>query len=818
MRDILNNKYVLDNLIGKGAYGLVYKAHDIKDENKKYAIKRIDKKYLADDYLMNAYKEEMKIMRLMSHENSVNLFDDFKEDSNYNLVMELCDSDLDIELNKHFSEYGKGFSELEVWMIMNQFNKIFLKMTENNVIHRDLKLKNLMIKRDEKIEIIGFILKLGDFGFSKELSDAEDLTSTLLGTPATQAPEVRFTGLYNSKVDLWSIGVIMYQLLFKSLPFKSKTKGDLTREILNWKGVQFPQNNELSEICKDLINKLLKKEPKERIDFKEYFSHKFFLEEHKKELLEEQKRKKEKVEFKEIIDFDKKFNKLILIKEFNGYKLYKGKDLLNNKYVYIKELSRSLIDNNEQNKKIFETEIELLSKLRGNKFPLFFGLAKTDTLYYIIIEYFSGKILSDFSSKKIVLDESFKNYIYAQLSPAISEIKEKNLDLSENNFAFSFYENKNNFDVKFFDYGLISIFSEKKEKINFFKLENFLKFDSEENKPNVDFERKEPTVKDEDIENILEIVQNKINCIYEYFNIFLEEIKNDICMYNDTYKEITTFLYFCYLECRTIINFLKINGDYDVDKIDKTNQEIHIINFDKNNENNKYNYSKINFIDESKENNKYLYNRENPTFEYYLKIFIDLKNKLNDLYIKLEEYNKDVLINEKNDIDKKDELILITNSEINRMEVNCLNDKLTLSNHFVKKCLKEGNLDKLFKKIFENIIVNYYKGKKDKIKNELNFSKYLFEYIILLKAILGNVTGEKNFFEIINNIKGKEGVSFVSFIGGKIKSMKYEGIFEYNININNYYNYSCIQIKEGNNNIIEQFILFYKKIGNILIQ
>ena len=200
----------------------------------------------------------MKIMRLMSHENSVNLFDDFKEDSNYNLVMELCDSDLDIELNKHFSEYGKGFSELEVWMIMNQFNKIFLKMTENNVIHRDLKLKNLMIKRDEKIEIIGFILKLGDFGFSKELSDAEDLTSTLLGTPATQAPEVRFTGLYNSKVDLWSIGVIMYQLLFKSLPFKSKTKGDLTREILNWKGVQFPQNNELSEICKDLINQLIR--------------------------------------------------------------------------------------------------------------------------------------------------------------------------------------------------------------------------------------------------------------------------------------------------------------------------------------------------------------------------------------------------------------------------------------------------------------------------------------------------------------------------------------------------------------------------------
>ena len=256
--NILKGHYKIGNLLGQGAFAKVYKAQDTKDKNKFYAIKQLSKNRINDsDYLLKALEKEIEIMRLMDHENSVRLIENFETEDNYNIVMELCDTDLDVVLQKHFNKKKRGFNELELWLIMNQFNKIFLKMTKINVIHRDLKLKNIMIKYDKNVEILGFIIKLSDFGFSKVLND-EDITSTLLGTPSTQAPEIKNGKGYNKKCDLWSIGVIIFSLLFNRLPFKSKRKSDLFVEIANWKGVELPKdnNNPITETCSDLIKKL----------------------------------------------------------------------------------------------------------------------------------------------------------------------------------------------------------------------------------------------------------------------------------------------------------------------------------------------------------------------------------------------------------------------------------------------------------------------------------------------------------------------------------------------------------------------------------
>ena len=113
----------------------------------------------SNPYLVEALQKELSIMKLMSDENSVKLIEDFETEEKYNLVMELCDSDLDIELKKRKKKKKKGFNELEVQTIMNQFNKIFKKMQIEHVIHRDLKLKNIMIKKDKNIDIIGFLVK-----------------------------------------------------------------------------------------------------------------------------------------------------------------------------------------------------------------------------------------------------------------------------------------------------------------------------------------------------------------------------------------------------------------------------------------------------------------------------------------------------------------------------------------------------------------------------------------------------------------------------------------------------------------------------------
>ena len=126
---LLNKRYKLIKKIGEGSYGVVYKAEDKNNKNSLVAIKQISKMRInSNAYLLEALQKELYIMRLLSDKNSVQLIEDFETEEKYNLVMELCDSDLDIELKKRKSETKSCFNELEVQAIMNQFNVIFKKM------------------------------------------------------------------------------------------------------------------------------------------------------------------------------------------------------------------------------------------------------------------------------------------------------------------------------------------------------------------------------------------------------------------------------------------------------------------------------------------------------------------------------------------------------------------------------------------------------------------------------------------------------------------------------------------------------------------
>ena len=143
-------------------------------------------------------------MKLCESKNSVKLIEHLEDEENHYIIMELCDSDLEIILKKR----EKGFSENELKIILIQLNIILYKMHIKQVIHRDIKLKNILIKFDNNIPLIGFIPKLSDFGFSKIME--EDITQTKLGTPATMAPEILMNKKYNTKADLWSLGIIIY--------------------------------------------------------------------------------------------------------------------------------------------------------------------------------------------------------------------------------------------------------------------------------------------------------------------------------------------------------------------------------------------------------------------------------------------------------------------------------------------------------------------------------------------------------------------------------------------------------------------------------
>ena len=117
--------------------------------------------------------------------------------------MELCDNNLSQLLMEKKKEYKRFFNSEEILEIMKQLNNTFKIMKENNIIHRDLKLENILIKK----EIGKNIIKLTDYGCSKRLISISNYGNTQgVGTVIYMAPEILKGEEYNYKVDLWSIG------------------------------------------------------------------------------------------------------------------------------------------------------------------------------------------------------------------------------------------------------------------------------------------------------------------------------------------------------------------------------------------------------------------------------------------------------------------------------------------------------------------------------------------------------------------------------------------------------------------------------------
>ena len=294
--EIIKDQYRLIKEIGKGSFGNVYLVEDIKNAKNKFALKRIQSNKLNEsEYLLKAFKLELEVMKKCECENSVQLIEFFQTTHFHNMILELCDGDLDTILKTKET----GFSEQELKGILLQLNNVFKIMNKENIIHRDLKLKNILytsnIKTTElldrglnlsdefnensiQIKKDDITIKLTDFGFSKVLD--EDITSTKLGTPATMAPEIMMNVNkgYTNKVDLWSIGVISYQLLFKRLPFTGYNEQDLLNNIKT-KSLSFPSTKKLSDQCKELMTKLLQINPDQRLNWKEYYDHPFFMNE-----------------------------------------------------------------------------------------------------------------------------------------------------------------------------------------------------------------------------------------------------------------------------------------------------------------------------------------------------------------------------------------------------------------------------------------------------------------------------------------------------------------------------------------------------------
>ncbi|XP_014467426.1 PREDICTED: serine/threonine-protein kinase PLK4 [Dinoponera quadriceps] len=254
--------YKVLNLLGKGGYGCVYRAKCLRS-NTDVAIKMIDKKRMQAAGMVARVKQEVDIHSRLKHPAILELYTCF-EDTNYvYLVLELCHNG---ELQRFLKDQGsKTLSEERAARIIRQVVQGLLYLHSHQILHRDMSLANLLLTKDMQV-------KIADFGLATQLSRPDERHLTMCGTPNYISPEVATKSSHGPEADVWSLGCMLYTLLVGQPPFDTDTvKSTLTRVVM----ADYVMPHYLSENAKDLIDKLLKKNPEDRIRLRSIIKHPF---------------------------------------------------------------------------------------------------------------------------------------------------------------------------------------------------------------------------------------------------------------------------------------------------------------------------------------------------------------------------------------------------------------------------------------------------------------------------------------------------------------------------------------------------------------
>lgn len=254
--------FIFDKQIGDGKFGTVFLAHPRSDPKSNVAIKVIPQKVFS-----HRIEQELHLLKTIDHPNIVNFVSSFKDKSskqaNFYIVTEYWEGG---EMFRKIVDQG-GIDELEACGIMAQILSAVSFLHERSICHRDLKPENILFS-----EKGGSKVKLIDFGLSKQLKEGERMKKKL-GTPYYLAPEILEED-YGIEVDMWSLGVVAYVLLWGYPPFYGKDARELFINIYN---VNFEFCDDdwdfISEEAKDFIRRLLVKDPKVRMTAKEALNH-----------------------------------------------------------------------------------------------------------------------------------------------------------------------------------------------------------------------------------------------------------------------------------------------------------------------------------------------------------------------------------------------------------------------------------------------------------------------------------------------------------------------------------------------------------------
>ena len=276
--------YLLIKSIGKGNFGEVFLTQK-QGYPQYYATKKMERRKCEVPPLLNRLINEIRILTSVKHPNIVKYIDLKKTKNHWYLITEfISGGSLTDILHKYMAMYQRPFPEDIVQHIMRQIVSAVQYLHFNRIIHRDLKLDNILVNfasdyDKQTLNLKNCQVKIIDFGFATILNS--DKTNTVLGTPPNMDPKILeqiTTGIptngYTEKVDIWSLGTLCYEMIMGYSPFRATNMQELYQKVKKGNYI-LPSN--LSEEIVSFINSMLQQDDEERADADELMNHKFLV-------------------------------------------------------------------------------------------------------------------------------------------------------------------------------------------------------------------------------------------------------------------------------------------------------------------------------------------------------------------------------------------------------------------------------------------------------------------------------------------------------------------------------------------------------------
>ena len=261
--------FISEKVLGKGASAEVRLGCFAENKNQLVAVKMIDKKNITEKdpkKFIDLLQREISILQSLSHQNIVKMMDVSQTNNYIYIFLEFCNGG---SLKDYIKKKGGYLSEKEAIIFFKEICEAFKVMEEKKIIHRDIKQENVMINNDQ--------VKISDFGFSRVIEVGDPNYYSRLGTPLYMPPQIIKGERYGPKCDVWSVGILLYTMLYGFHPFISKSEESkvtnlvgLLKNIEN-RDVKFPDKPARSQTVKKLLIGMLGKKEEDRLSWSEVF-------------------------------------------------------------------------------------------------------------------------------------------------------------------------------------------------------------------------------------------------------------------------------------------------------------------------------------------------------------------------------------------------------------------------------------------------------------------------------------------------------------------------------------------------------------------